>query len=270
MRLRVGLLVAALCVPSTAAAQAPPAEPAEAPAPEAPAASAEVADPAKPPLPTPPKSVKARGTAIVAVGPASLAARALARRAYQESALRPSIDEATAAVLTGGDPPEGDAKLAELASTIASLSSVGPEARRRLASSIAADLGVERLVLVEQTDQGPRARVVEGNRYLGVVLAADDDLDWSDAVAMLRGLSAGTPEPGPRSRSPQPVPAPAPLPAIPPEVPPPDDGEYDLLTNPWFWSGIGLVLSVGVTVLVLSQTALNEPDMVRLEGTVGP
>ena len=47
-----------------------------------------------------------------------------------------------------------------------------------------------------------------------------------------------------------------------------EEGEDDgnLLTSPWFWGGLGLVVTVGVTVLILSQTALNEPDVVTIDG----
>lgn len=292
---RAGLLVAALCLTSTVRAEEPPAPPANEPpaAPAEPAAgpsepSPEPASPAPSPAPTSPapaspsapdsrapdaksSAAKPRGIAIVAVGEAGVAARALARRAYQDRQLRPAIDEVTASVLTGGVPPEGDPRLSDLAATVATLADVPADARRRLAASLAGDLGVERVVLVDVTAEGPRARVVEGGRYLSVVLTADGD-DWSDAVALLRGLSTPAPAPGGRAKPrPAPVPTPAPLPSI-PEAPPPDDagGDFDFLTSPWFWSGLGVVVSVGVTVLVLSQTALNEPDSVRLEGRIGP
>ena len=49
-----------------------------------------------------------------------------------------------------------------------------------------------------------------------------------------------------------------------------DEGALDLLTSPWFWGGLGAVVAVGVTVFALSQTSLNEPDVIRLEGRVSP
>jgi hypothetical protein len=57
-----------------------------------------------------------------------------------------------------------------------------------------------------------------------------------------------------------------------PDAEPGQDGEEDgdLLTSPWFWSGLGIVVTVGVTVLVLSQTAFKNSDVVNLQGRVNP
>ena len=143
-------------------------------------------------------------------------------------------------------------------------------------------------------------RVAE-QRFLSVVLAPKVDTskptagtpgatqasppptnDWSDALAILRGLARGASPPGPRiagsdssshghsGKASKPGKAGKPGKADP--LAKPDDGKSDsnFLTSPWFWGGLGVVLSVGVTVLVLSQTALNEPDVVVLEGHVSP
>jgi hypothetical protein len=43
-----------------------------------------------------------------------------------------------------------------------------------------------------------------------------------------------------------------------------------LWKSPWLWGGLGVVLSAGITVLVLSQTVYAEPDAVRFEGRISP
>ncbi len=234
------------------------------PAPVAPA-------PAPAPAPTP----KGHGLVVVA-GDAEARgqARNLARIAYKDASLRPRIDEATARVLAGDPAPKDDAGLNELASTVAAVSTLKDDAvRRRLLGAMSRELGVQRAVLVETGAKGPRARVVEGGRFRGVTLTAsqrpDGTWDWSDAVAMLRGLAVGTPVPGPRRTGPQPKEAPKPTSTAPAEGAD-DEDEFNLLTSPWFWGGLGVVVTVGVTVFVLSRTALNEPDEVVIQGRIAP
>jgi len=239
------------------------------PAPVAPATPA--------PVPTP------RGQGIVVVAGDAKArgeARNLARAAYKDALLRPRIDEPTARVLAGDPAPEDDEGLKELASTVAAVLRLEDDAvRRRLLGAMTRELDVQRAVLVETGAKGPRARVIEGGRFRGVTLSAsrrrDGTWDWSDAVAMLRGLAVGTPVPGPRRSPPegQPNGAPKPKPGAAPTGPAEgadDDDEFNLLTSPWFWGGLGVVVTVGVTVFVLSRTALNEPDEVMIQGRIAP
>jgi len=229
-------------------------------------------DPGSPPPTTPEPAVPApRGHGLVVVAGDERArgeARNLARRAYRDVALRPRIDESTAQVLAGDPAPEGESELAELASTVSAVATLKDDAvRRRLLDATIRELGVQRAVLVETSAEGPRARVVEGGRFRSLTLTAvrraDDSWDWSDAVAMLRGLSVGTPAPGPRRTV---APKPKPTSTV------PDEGEddFNLLTSPWFWGGLGVVVTVGVTVFVLSRTALNEPDEVMIQGRIAP
>jgi len=249
---------------------------------------------------------RGHGTIVVAIDDAARpAAKTLARVVYQDAALRPAMSEATAKALVGEAPAKPAAgnetktpqpnKLAEIASVIkAARETKDSTIRRRLLASVGSDLGAELLVFVEQATAGPSARVmrVADQRFLAVVLApgtkkSDSGAaahDWSDALAILRGLAKGAPPPGPRSSSPAGNPGmldkggpqgTAAKPgngAKPGDGTKPDDGKKDrnFLTSPWFWGGLGVVLSVGVTVLVLSQTALNEPDVVMLEGHVSP
>lgn len=250
----------------------PDAKPADAakptPSPDGPA-------PAPPVAPAPAPTPKGHGLVVVAGDvEARGQARNLARIAYKDAVLRPRIGEATARVLAGDPAPKDDAGLNELASTVAAVSTLKDDAvRRRLLGAMSRELGVQRAVLVETGAKGPRARVVEGGRFRGVTLTAsrrpDGTWDWSDAVAMLRGLAVGTPVPGPRRTGPRPKEAPKPSSTTPAEGAD-DEDEFNLLTSPWFWGGLGVVVTVGVTVFVLSRTALNEPDEVMIQGRIAP
>lgn len=280
----------------------PPAEKTEAPSPDpeeaAPrdeAAEAAPKDPGGPeseapaPKPTPPKKKRPKkakrkrspsGTIVVATSQAArIHARGLARAVYRDAVLRPPIDEATAQVLSGSEPPEGDLELARHASVVRALQTTeDEEIQRRLAGSLARDLGARLIVLVSVRANEPTARVVRmpEERMLAVKLTATKKTqaegpptwDWSDATSMLRELSIGAPPPGPRKKAKKKKDAGGT--ALP--APKTDESEDDgnLLTSPWFWGGLGLVVTVGATVLILSQTALNEPDMVAIDGRVVP
>ncbi|HHH26959.1 MAG TPA: hypothetical protein ENK57_01230 [Polyangiaceae bacterium] len=182
------------------------------------------------------------------------------------------MTEGTAQVLVGGSPAAGNTEQAQVAAVLKALDAVDDEdVRRRLLVSLADDLSAQLVVEVAMDEDGqPRARVLRlpDERFLSVTLTSTKAgqppaWKWDDAIGILRGLVVGPP-PGPRiAPSPQPAPQP---------VDPGDDGEsdWDLLKSPWFWGGLGVVVTVGVTVLILSQTALNEPDVVMLEGRVAP
>jgi hypothetical protein len=43
-----------------------------------------------------------------------------------------------------------------------------------------------------------------------------------------------------------------------------------LLSSAWFWGSLAAVVSVGVTVLVLSQTTSDAPTTLRLDGRIAP
>jgi hypothetical protein len=241
--------------------------------------------------PTPAKKKPAAtssSAAVVAMRPeARAAARALARLVYRDAQLRPRFDEASARALMGEPPAETAAReVVELSEVVASLAASDDAVRRRLLAATGKELGVALVVLVDADDAGASARVlrVSEQRFLGVTLAPkaseEGDFDWRDGLGMLRGLVA-QPAPGPRRTAAKPRPdkpvakKPAPLAPRNPAASEPGDAEADddqasLLTSPWFWGGLGVVVSVGVTVLVLSQTAFKEPDIITLEGRVSP
>ena len=214
-----------------------------------------------------------RGAIVVAVSAKSRpAARSLARSVYRDAKLRPDMKEAMAKVLLGGKPGDpADPQQSEARGVVASLEAVQDDSvRRRLLASLGTDLGANLVVWVDFPDAGPRARVLrlpEG-KLLSVTLAAEEQKleggkrawDWSDALGILRGLVSGPP-PGPRAAPPKSAPVAA--------VSEGDEDDWALLKSPWFWGTLGVVVTAGVTVLILSQTALNEPDVVMLEGRVG-
>ncbi|MEM1035010.1 MAG: hypothetical protein AAGN82_32015, partial [Myxococcota bacterium] len=77
--------------------------------------------------------------------------------------------------------------------------------------------------------------------------------------------------PGPR-RGPPPV-APSndgPRPVTAADEPDEEDEGFNLFSSPWFWGGLGVVVATGVTVFILSRTALNEPDEVMIQGRIAP
>jgi hypothetical protein len=216
------------------------------------------------------------GAIVVALGAdAQPHARSLARAVYQDAVLRPRIDESTAQVLSGGAPPKGNAELERHASVIHALGTTADEeVQRRLAGSLARDLNARLIVLVSVKAGEPTARIVRmpEERMLAVKLTARKTVteetstwDWAEAASMMRELSIGAPLPGPRKKKKD-----AGGTATPTPEPEESEDDGNLLTSPWFWGGLGLVVTVGATVLILSQTALNEPDVVMIDGRVTP
>lgn len=211
------------------------------------------------------------GAIVVAVGEAARPhARALAKVVYQDAVLRPRIDETTAQVLSGGPAPEGNSELEEHAKLVRALGTTADEdVQRRLAGSLARDLDARLVVLVSVKDDEPSARIVRmpEERMLAVKLTPTKKKatwEWTDARSMMKELALGAPPPGPRKKKKDPGGT---------ALPEPEDEseeEGNLLTSPWFWGGLGLVVTVGATVLILSQTALNEPNVVFIDGRVGP
>ena len=117
---------------------------------------------------------------------------------------------------------------------------------------------------------GRRAKVVgmpEG-RYLSVELApetTDDGWDWRDSLAMVRGLVEDKPLPGPRKPD-----AGGTSKVADPVEEEEEEDNFSFLTSPWFWGGLGVVVTAGVTVLVLSETVFQEHDTVVVEGRITP
>lgn len=216
------------------------------------------------------------------------AAEELARAAYQEPLLRPLLDELTVRAVLGGplaaESPPRALELRRVARAAAE--EADPAIAARLLRGLGGELGVALVLVVAGDEAAPSARafvVAEGRfspaTFAPAPLAPTPPLhdgaaapptlpprDWSDAVSLLRGLV--------RPAAPPAVPV-APLAPVSkaPTAPPPARRGFvaeHLLRSPWFWGGLAAVAAVGATVIILSQTTLNEPDTVVLGGRIAP
>ncbi|MBW2529189.1 MAG: hypothetical protein JRI23_33745 [Deltaproteobacteria bacterium] len=265
------------------------------------------AAPAASPSQPAPSGATAQGAIVVSPQSACRPqAKALARSVYADVRLRPQIEEATARALVGEQrappreaPSTTDPKLAEIQEVVASIGEACPTGcpsagvGRSLATSLGRELGAALVVVVScsadpSTDATPPAaqplRVAQG-QFARVVLTpkttAGQPDDWSDAAAVLRALlpaaetsreqrSAATSPLRPKA-APEPARPHTPAPTVVEKAPPDSEEEgFDFISSPWFWGGLGAVVAVGVTVIALSQTSLDDPGVVQLQGRVSP
>ena len=149
MRWLAGLLVLAVAAPTIAYADAPPAPPPAPPTAPPPGAAAPAS-----PAPQP-------GLAVLAVPGAEAVARGLAQEVYGRSVLRPpSLDERRAQAIMGG-PRSGDTppEVLEIGDERAGVHG-DDAASRALLRTLAGQLGVRTILVVEKSDAGePSARV---------------------------------------------------------------------------------------------------------------
>lgn len=257
---------------SPALADAPPAGSS---APAAPAASTAAAAPAGSSAPVPaaapaPVGAAPHGVVVLAMSDEAIpAARALAREAYGDEALRPRIDDATARVLAGeAVPAGGSAKLVEIADVRKAAQGAGNDAvTRRLFASLGADLGAILVVPVAVRDGKPTARIVsvakanfEPVELTGSLEAQPDGtsrVKWAGVAAILTGLV------------PKPTTAPGKAAAPGPLAPKKEEPQGSFWTSPWTWVGAGVVVAAGVVVFAVSQSQ-GDGGGLRLQGRVSP
>ncbi len=266
----------------TAFAQPPPSSvAAPAPAPVAATPPAPAAAPPPAPAAATPRA-PAHGAVVVALSDeAGPAARALAHEVYREPLLRPSIDEATARVLTG------DAATATPEAAGSSVSSPRSPAARldrglghrhhdsaspRLSASLRADLvvavsldGGHAMAKVLHAGTASYERVELG---AGVEIAADGARSFSGRRrlhAARPAARASAAEPAARGRE---ALAKVPEYAKPVHKAPPTE-QGPVWKSPWFWAAIGGVAAVGITVFVLSKTT-STTHSIHLDGSVDP
>lgn len=232
------------------------------------ALSAQVAGAKAPPAATVPKYLGA--VVVSARADLDKDARALARSVYRKPGLRPGISDSMARVVLGLPPgAKASAGEREVAQVVAAArASTSDLVRTRLLLSLAADVSAGWLVWVDKDKGSVFARLldVRQRRFRQVMLTpkAKEPSNWSDAVGILAGLNRGVPLPGPRSKTTNR----APVGLVLGSGKPPADGDRVWWKSPFFWSGLGAVVVVGVTVLVLSQTGTTESDTVVLSGRV--
>jgi hypothetical protein len=262
--------------PSVTASAPPAAAVPAAPASSAPASSGAPAAPAAP-------KPAARGAIVIAIGDdAGAAARALAREAYADEALRPRIDDATARVLAGEAPPEAaPAKVVEIADVRKAAQAAATEAvTRRLLASLGADLGAAIVVAVSVRGDKPVARVlnVATAEFAPIELSGSIEaqadgtsrVKWTNVASLLATLvgkgarSAGSGA-GSAGTSAGKGAKPGPLAPKPGK----EEPQRSFWTSPWTWAGIGVVVAAGVIVFAVSQTQ-GDPGGLRLQGRVSP
>jgi hypothetical protein len=250
---------------------------ADAPAPVAPDAGAPAAS--------------ANGVAVLARAGAEDAAWALAKEVYARLSLRPALlDEARARVMVGSaaasDAPQSVKDLADERAGVRG----DDGASRALLRTIASQLGVRALVVVEPGGAAPWARVFvtesgdfDAARYeaepplplpigdAGALGNAGDAATVADAGAVV--LAPPPPPPrwtktvasldrtygvgGPETHAPALATAPVPpLPPAPPE-------SHPFYTSPWFWGAVGAAAFGGVAVYFATRD--NSTDTIHLD-----
>jgi hypothetical protein len=221
--------------------------------------------------------------------PAAAACRALAKKVYRSSRLRPSIDEASARALCGANPtePAEAASLAELRRALsAPLDGAGA---RALLESIARRVPSEGLVVVERVGDELRASLLRTDptsssaplrpgRASLALGPAGAELRLAETLSDLEQLLGPPPAPavpatptGPREVPPDlgaehpagPRREPAPVPPLPAEG-------GSLASSPWFWVAVGSVAAIGLSILIVSQATNVDESSVRLQGRVLP
>jgi hypothetical protein len=212
----------------------------------------------------------AKGAVVVALGDdVTDAAKPLVRSIYQDTDLRPGIDEPTARVLVGEPPAEGaSATLKDLAELRASIARAGSDsAERRLLGSIGTELHAAVVLAVSNDGGRPHARIlrVSTGTFSGTDLGATITRSETGAVTYAWPGAAATVHGFLTPIAPKPIPAPA----------PPSDAHHEGFAfsyrSPWFWAGLGLLSAVGVSVLVISKVeAGGSAPGVHVTGSVPP
>ncbi|NUP11157.1 MAG: hypothetical protein HOW73_34360 [Polyangiaceae bacterium] len=249
-----------------------------------------------------------RGAVVVAVGAAEdelgRSCRDLAREVYRVERLRPSLDEASARALCGGDAGT-EARPKKLAELRQSLTMSPSNATSRLvAGALAEELGASALVLVGRDDKGQAVRLlrvedVEGKQTLffeptrldatpnAAPAATTIDspfgiVPWAKIASAIDILSEGEGEARSDGSAPQvtAISATDPVPKTGPRKEnllgarstdaPADAGDKAFYESPWFWVAAGGVAAIGVVVLVVSQATDIGEGTTHIQGKVNP
>jgi hypothetical protein len=234
-------------------------------------------------------AASANGVAVLARAGAEDAAWALAKEVYARPSLRPtSLDEARARVMVGSsaasDAPQSIKDLADERAGVRGEDG----ASRVLLRTIASQLGVRALVVVEPGGTSPSARVfvAESGDFDAARYEAESPLPIADAgapadagaatTASDGGAVAPTPPPppprwtrtvasldrtygigGPETHAPALATAP-----VPPLRPAPPES-HPFYTSPWFWGAVGAAAFGAVAVYFATRD--NSTDTIHLD-----
>lgn len=197
-----------------------------------------------------------KGVAVLALAGATDPAWRLAARVYR-GPLRPSaLDEAHARALVGETPPPSAARdVQDLAETRGAIHGEDAPSRRLLAS-LAAQLGVEAIVVVQKDGAEPAtARVfLASNGAFDAARYAEDNGSWEPTAASLeRTLKADSRVvAGPTGAG---TTAPAEVPVAPggKGEPPPSDGSKPFYRSVWFWGALGAAVFAGGAIFLATR-----------------
>lgn len=246
------------------------------------------------PAPSAPAPVTARsGVAVVLVGPwddtHARHSRDLARGVYRRPKLRPSLDEATVRILSGGEPSGDDDAAKQLSALRGKLTpDLTTEEARAALAGLAATLPVEAIVLYVPGPTGPSVRLAHVD---GTKVPPTTRLDPASLAPSPREDQPGALDLDPVLTSLERLIAPKPATALPPRRPtaqkpkpgprkenlekgqpgkepdkPKDDSSF--FESPWFWVAVGGVAATGLTILIVSQTTNVGEGSVALRGKV--
>jgi hypothetical protein len=183
----------------------------------------------------------------------------LAQDTYRSSRLRPRFDEITARVLAGDPAPAGRRDLADLAETRDAVTDEGI-ASRKLLQSLAADLGLEGLVVVtaeevQKADEAPvqvvKARLFEATsgRFASVDFRSGEKGAWEGTVASIERLVPSAPKEAPVQAAKAPA----------------KEGGKSFYESPWFWGAAGAAAVLGGAFFLATRDSSSDSIHVQMQ-----
>jgi hypothetical protein len=200
-----------------------------------------------------PRTVHARGVAVVATEGSTDAAWPLARDVYASSILRPSIDERRARVLAGESVAGDDVRpLAELRAGIKGEDA----ASKQLLAAIADEVGAQGLLLVQVDGTGKataRQWVSASKSFDAAIYVAsheDGKVTWPGVASSLE--KQWGPPPPQLVENAKPITSDKPASSKP------------FYLSPWFWGAIGAAVVGAVAVILATQDLSSDSIKLKL------
>lgn len=224
--------------------------------------------PPAPPAQTPannglPSVARGNGVAVLALDGATDAAWRLAARVYRGPLRPPALDELHARALVGEPIAPGAAKdLQDLAETRAAIH--GDDApSRRLLGSLAAQLGVEAIIVVQKDGASPAtARAyLASNEMFDAARYAEDGGSWESTAASLERALKADPRPA-SGDAPATQPASGGASGAVPIAPaggsgggeaPRAEGSKPFYKSVWFWGALGAAVFAGGAIFLATR-----------------